>query len=319
MVKTIALGMAAVVVLSVAAGILLFWLRPIEVYAWLNRRALTRGGLQKSSVETTLGRQVFWQGGSGPTLVFLHGAGDNAGTWAQVAPHFTGDYRVLVLDLPGHGESALNHGTVGIGVELQGLEEVLDQEANGPVILVGNSMGAFVANLYAYKHPSNVAHLILVDGGAARHDFEGISLTPANREEARKLFSVMRDPSSPQTPGFVLDDFVRRTRTGALGQLMANRADFDSHYFLDGQMSKVTVPVDLLWGESDRLVPVDYAQRMLKELPNARLTRIPRCGHVPQIECPGEFVQALQHLLAQPPAAAAQSTAIRQESRQPVK
>lgn len=297
MVKRIVIGIAVFLMLLIAVGGLLFWLRPLEVFIWFSRRALTRGGLEKSSVETTLGRQVFWQGGSGPTLVFLHGAGDNAGTWAQVAPRFTHDYRVLVLDLPGHGDSALNNGSVSIGAELQGLEEVLEKKANGPVILVGNSMGAFVAMLYADKHPLKVAHLILVNGGAARQDFEGLSLTPANREEARTLFNAMRDPSSPPTPGFVLDDFVRRTRKGPLGQLMANRKEFDSHYFLGGHLSDVSVPVDLLWGESDRLVPVEYADRMLKELPNARLTRIPKCGHVPQVECPQTFLQALQKVL----------------------
>jgi abhydrolase domain-containing protein 6 len=301
MVKEMVIGTAALLILLIVSGVLLFWWRPLEVFGWFSRQALTRKGLRKASVETTLGRQVFWQGGSGPTLVFLHGAGDNAGTWAQVAPGFTRDYRVLVLDLPGHGESALNHGTVSIGAELQGLEEVLEQKANGPVILVGNSMGAFVAMLYAHKHPLKVAHLILVNGGAARHDFVGLTLTPANREEARRLFNAMRDPSSPPTPDFVLDDFIRRTRKGPLGQLMANRKEFDSQYFLDGQMSEVSVPVDLLWGESDRLVPVDYAERMAKELPIARLTRIPRCGHVPQVECPQGFLQALRQVLSQPP------------------
>jgi pimeloyl-ACP methyl ester carboxylesterase len=299
--KGIAVGIVGLIVLLIVVGVLLFWLRPLEVFAWFSRRALTRGGLQKSSVETSLGHQVFWQGGAGPTLVFLHGAGDNAGTWSQVAPRFIDKYRVLVLDLPGHGESALNHGTVSIGVELQGVEEVLDKETNGPLILVGNSMGAFVAMLYADKHPLKVAHLILVNGGAARHEFKGVTLTPANREEARALFDAMRDPGSPPTPGFVLDDFIRRTRNGPLGQLMANRKDLDSHYFLDGHISEVSVPVDLLWGESDRLVPVKYAEGMLKELPNARLTRLPRCGHVPQLECPLSFLRALKQVLSQPP------------------
>ncbi len=301
MVKKVLIGIGVFLILLIAAGALLVWLRPLEVYAWLSRRALTKAGLQKTSVETTLGRQVLWEGGAGPDLVFLHGAGDNAGTWAQIAPAFLHDHRVLVLDLPGHGESALNNGSVRIGAELQGLEEVLQKRAKGPVILVGNSMGAFVGMLYAHQHPLNVVHLILVNGGAVRHDFVGVTLTPTSREEAQALFAVMRDPDSPPTPGFVLDDFIRRTRTGPLGQLMANRKDFDSHYFLDGRVSEVSVPVDLLWGASDRLVPLEYAERMQKELPAARLTRIGRCGHVPQVECPRNFLQALQSALANLP------------------
>lgn len=297
--KRIAVGIAGFLILLVVAAGLLVWMRPLAVFEWSGRQALTRAGLEKTAVETSLGRQVLWQGGSGPTLVLLHGAGDQAGAWAQVAPALSREYRVLVLDLPGHGESGPTDKPITVGVITQGVEQVLQQKSNGPVILVGNSLGAFVAMLYAHRHPLQVARVIAVNGGAVRNDVKGLTLIPTNRDEAGKLFSAMRDPYAPAVPGWVLDDFIRRTPKGPLGQLMANRKDFES-YFLDGHLSEVSVPVDLLWGEADRLVPVEYAERMEKELPSARLTRIPRCGHVPQVECPQTFLQALQKILLKP-------------------
>jgi pimeloyl-ACP methyl ester carboxylesterase len=294
--KQIAVGVVGLLVLLIIVSGLLVWRRPLSVLEWFRRQALTRAGLKKTAVETSLGRQVLWQGGSGPTLVFLHGAGDQAGTWADVAPTFASQYQVLVLDLPGHGESGPTDKPITVGVITQGVEQVLQQKTNGPVILVGNSLGAFVAMLYAHRHPLQVARVI-----AVRNDLKGLTLTPTNRDEAGKLFGAMRDPYAPAVPGWVLDDFIRRTRKGPLGQLMANRKDFES-YFLDGHLSEVSVPVDLLWGEADRLVPVEYAERMEKELPSARLTRIPRCGHVPQVECPQTFLQALQKVLLKPQA-----------------
>ena len=76
-------------------------------------------------------------------------------------------------------------------------------------------------------------------------------------------------------------------------------------FVLDGRLGEVTVPVDIVWGASDRVMPLSYAERMLAELPRARLTELPRCGHVPQQECPAAFAEALGKLLAGPPPEAA--------------
>jgi pimeloyl-ACP methyl ester carboxylesterase len=76
---------------------------------------------------------------------------------------------------------------------------------------------------------------------------------------------------------------------------------------LIGRLGEITTPVDLLWGASDRLLPLAYAERMAAQLPAARVTPIARCGHVPQAECPERFAAALAELLAAaPPAPAAE-------------
>ena len=76
-------------------------------------------------------------------------------------------------------------------------------------------------------------------------------------------------------------------------------------HVLEGRLGEVTVPVDIVWGTSDRMMPVSYAERMLAGLPRARLTELPRCGHVPQQECPAAFAAALGKLLSGPPPATA--------------
>jgi pimeloyl-ACP methyl ester carboxylesterase len=72
-------------------------------------------------------------------------------------------------------------------------------------------------------------------------------------------------------------------------------------YVLEGRLHEVTVPADLLWGESDKLFSIAYARRMMSQLPAARLTTIPGCGHVPQQECPVRFGAALSDVLTMPP------------------
>src|SRR5690349_21765173 len=91
----------AVIFLVLAAAALAFWRYPLATLAWIHRRQLTMGGMQRTILPSPAGPQTFFQGGSGPTLVLLHGAGDQAGTWWTVIPRLAGSYRVLALDLPG--------------------------------------------------------------------------------------------------------------------------------------------------------------------------------------------------------------------------
>lgn len=290
------------IVALLAGGVLYVWKRPLTVFRALGRRALVKAGFEKKTLETRAGKQTFFRGGAGPVLVLIHGAGDQAGTFANVAPALAKRFTVLIPDLAGHGESAPPEGPISLGMVLDGLDTVLVKEAGSiPVTIAGNSMGAWVAILYAKKNPAHVKHLVLIDGGPLQGDPTDLTLLPKDREEARKVVAALRDPASPPIPGFVLDDIVRTARTGPIARLFAAK-DLPS-FLLDGQLGTIETPVDLVWGESDGLVPVTYANRMLSQLPNARLTTLRACGHAPQQECPAQLLSALEKALAAPPGA----------------
>lgn len=270
---------------------------PLAVAAWWGRRSLAAAGFTKIYVENSQGTQAAWQAGSGPALIFLHGLGDQSGTWASVAPAFVKDHRVLLLDLAGHGESAPATGSLNIGDMVDGLTSVLAKQT-GPVTIVGNSLGAWVAMLYSIEHPDRVQRIVLLNGGGISGERPDLTLMPANREEARKLFDALMDPGSPRVPDFVLDDVVREAHRGPIAR-MAAEVEVQQSYLLDDRLQEVKVPVDIVWGEADRMLPVDYARRMQAGLPAARLTIIPRCGHVPQQECPQTLTAALEKVLSQ--------------------
>lgn len=304
-VKKAGIAAAAAATLMAVAGILLLWKRPLAAYTWWSRRALARAGLEKVTVDTRAGRQLVWQGGSGRTLVLLHGAGDQAGTWSGVAAHLAGAYRLIIPDLPGHGDSAPSAGALSMDTVLAGTREVLDRLVpDQPVILVGNSLGGWLAMLLALESPERTARVIVVNGGGLMGERPDLTLTPGNREEARRLVSALRDPGSAFIPDFVLDDLVRQSAGGPIARLAAERQSVETH-LLEGRIQQIQVPVDLLWGESDRLLDVGYARRMAEQLPAARLTLIPHCGHAPQQECPPLFGETLLKILRQDPPEAA--------------
>jgi pimeloyl-ACP methyl ester carboxylesterase len=281
-------------------------LGPLARQAAEARAALTEAGFERVEVEAAGRRLVVWRGGSGPHLVLLHGSGQQAGAWSKVAPGLKDSgYTVHVPDLPGHGDSQPSEGALPMATLVEGVAAYVGS-LDGPAILVGNSLGAWLATIQAHRHPETVARAVLINGGALLNiPAEGLTLTPTTREEARKVMAAIRHPESPQLTDEELDELVSRSGTGATSRMMQDLPGLVSH-LLDGRLGEVTVPVDLVWGESDGLIPLAYAERMKDQLPRARLTVIEKCGHVPGAECPERLLAALKDVLAADPPAASE-------------
>lgn len=294
-----------VIVVPMMVGAWLVWKRPMKVDAWMSRLALGRCGMESRLIETSSGRMTLWEAGSGPPMVLLHGAGDQAGTWARVVAPLIADYHVVVPDLPGHWKSDPTEGPILVPQLVDGLAAVLDDCCGGePAILVGNSMGAWISFLYAVDHPERVSRLVAVNGGPLKVENPAVNLLPSNRDEARETMKGLMGPNTLMPPGFVLDDVVRWSKIGPAARLAerlaAGGSDADS-YVLDGRLHEVAVPVDLVWGDADDLFTMDYAEQLVDGLPAVRLTTVVDCGHISQRECPDRFLKALQQALSQPP------------------
>ncbi|HLF55432.1 MAG TPA: alpha/beta fold hydrolase [Thermoanaerobaculia bacterium] len=268
----------------------------------LRRAALAGAGFELRSLGEGGERLRYFDAGSGEPLLFLHGAGDQAGTWFEVAPAFSATYRLVVLDLPGHGESEPLTGDLPMATVVAGAERMLAEIARErPAIVVGNSMGAWIATLLAHRHPEQVARLVLVNGGAVPGDPGAPSLLPASREDAARLMTILRDPDSAPVPDWLLDELVRRAPTGETARMLRDLPGLFAH-MLPGRLGEIAVPADLLWGASDRMMTPAYAERMAAQLPASRLTFVEKCGHIPQLECAERFRAALADVLALPPA-----------------
>ena len=295
------LKIAAIVAAFMAVGLIAVvvwaWKNPMALYEMTTRRALASSGLERMSMALPGGELVRFEGGSGRDLIILHGAGDQAGGWAAVVPALTEDYRVIVLDLPGHGESDPAEGPLKLTTIVDGVAAFLDsREGKEPAVLIGHSLGALIAVRVTERRPEQVARVVLVNGGPLRWSAGALIEAPENREHARKLVDSLRDPSSPPIPDFVLDDIIQHYATGPVGRMAAEPGDMESH-LMDGRLHEFVTPVDIIWGESDGLIPVDYARRMAEEFETARLSLLPKCGHHPANECPERFIEKLKEVL----------------------
>lgn len=278
----------------VAWMVVSFRREPIASLEKMSRLSLRLGGAEKHAIDTPNGRLVYWTRGEGPVVFLVHGANDQAGLWSKSVARLEGSYRLVMPDMPGHGESDPGEGPIRFEMMLDALEALKEKESpDDPVALVGNSLGGWIALLYALDHPSHVRQIVLENSGGISVDYKGPSLVPTTREEARAVVEATVARAAA-VPDFILDDLVRRAPTSQIARMAGEDV---ASWVVDDRVGAIAVPTTLIWGEEDKVAPVEYARRVQSMIPGAELRTIARCGHIPHNECPDDFATLLSEAL----------------------
>lgn len=229
------------------------------------------------------GGLVWFEGGEGPsTLVLLHGTNDHAGTWFAVAPALARSYRLILPDLPGHGESEPRSGPIAMSRIVTSLEALLANERE--LTLAGNSFGGWIALIYALRNRERVARLILeASGGLARP--LGVPLTARTREEALVILRAVHGPRyEPQE--WVIEALLQR----GVDSPMLRLTELPQHD-IEARLREIDVPATLIWGADDGVVPLSYGQALRDAIPGAKLHVIDGAAHIPHIQQPARFLE----------------------------
>lgn len=254
------------------------------------------------TLDSPAGAQHYLAGGDGPPLVFLHGMGAVAASWLTVGQEFSAEYRVIIPDLAGHGASAPLTGEITFALQLAALEAVLRAECGEAAVLVGHSLGGWLACVLALSHAGFVRHVVSVNGPLLLPWPEGLSLIPDNRAAAAKLFAATSASGAPPVADAMLDAYMAYARSGPISRYNFN-LDAWQPYFLDESLHRFPCPVDLIWGMDDELVSYANAEILLRKLADVRVTQLEGCGHLPHIDAPRRFIEALRAVLARTSAA----------------
>jgi 3-oxoadipate enol-lactonase len=246
------------------------------------------------------------QFGEGPPLFLLHSLLSDRASFDAVVPELSQSFRVIVPELPGFGQSKAVSGDL-TGVADRIAEAVGDAAGGEDAIVLGNGYGGFVALQMAIRHPGLAAKLVLADCGAAfseagREAFRNMAvaskakgLTAITDTAMRRLFAPEFQAQHP--------DLMRDRREAFLRtDPEVFRAACDALAALDlrPQLSDVNVPVLVLVGEHDEATPPPMSHELAALLPNARLKIISGCAHVPQLQSPEMFLEAIGDFLAVP-------------------
>ena len=244
--------------------------------------------------------------GEGLPLVFLHAFPLSHTMWTPQAEAFSGNYRVIRLDLRGHGEPEGDRRNFGLDDYADDVIALLDHLKVPRAVIIGLSMGGYTAFSIIRRHAARVQALVLADTRAPAddEDVRDVRITMAdvtkkkgNGAIATLMLPKLLAPSTPQTnPG--LTTLVREMILAAkpewiVNDLMAMAARPDSTELL----AQITCPTLVIIGEEDLATPMADSQFMADRIRNCTLAVIPKAGHLTNIEQPDAFNTALESFL----------------------
>jgi 3-oxoadipate enol-lactonase len=242
--------------------------------------------------------------GKGTPLFLFHSLLSDRASFDAIAPELAKSFRVIVPELPGFGRSqAVGGGLPDIADRMT--EAVRDAAAVEPAIVLGNGYGGFVALQMAIRHRGVASRFIFADCGAAfsesgREAFRNMAAASKAKGLAAITDVAMRRLFAPEfqaaNPTLMADRRAAFLRTDeeVFRAACAQLAELD----LRNELAKVTVPALVLVGEQDEATPPPMSHELAAGLPDARLRIIAGCAHVPQLQAPRVFLDAIADFVA---------------------
>jgi 3-oxoadipate enol-lactonase len=243
------------------------------------------------------------QSGRGPAFFLFHSLLSDRASFDAVAPKLSQSFRLIVPELPGFGGSkAVSGGLAAVADRMA--EAVKDAAGGDETIVLGNGYGGFVALQMAIRHPGIATRLIFADCGAAfsdegRQAFRNMAAASKARGLAaitdvamRRLFAPVFQASHPDLMRDRREAFLK-TDPEVFQAACADLAELD----VRPELGKVAVPALVLVGEHDEATPPPMSRELAALLPNARLKIIAGCAHVPQLQSPEIFLDAIGDFL----------------------
>jgi pyruvate dehydrogenase E2 component (dihydrolipoamide acetyltransferase) len=239
-------------------------------------------------------------------VLLLHGFGADLNTWMFMQPELADGRRTVALDLPGHGGSVKEVGA-GDPESLTGFAEgALDALSLERVHLVGHSMGGAIALLAALRRPDRVASVTLIAsaglGAEINTSFIGGFVRATRRREAADVLSLLvYDPALVSRT--MIEDVLRYKRLDGVSEGLARIAEA---WFAGGRQSldlaqritRLAMPVQVIWGREDRIIPVAHAEALASRLP---VHLLGEAGHLPHMEKASEVTRLVKRFIQRPP------------------
>jgi len=240
---------------------------------------------------------VYSEGGTGETILMVHGFGGNKDNWLRFAKFFTPQYHVIIPDLPGYGESTrLQDARYNIMAQVERLNAFCKGLGISQFHMVGNSMGGNISGNYAAKYPEMVKTLALFASSGVKSPIQS---------ELERLLQKGFNPVVVHSQAdfnrylkfiFVKPPFIPPIAKRVFAEEAAAEKSKNEKLFqdmlmddleLESNLSKIPQPTFILWGDTDRVLDVSSVS-IFEKIRNHKKVIMKDCGHVPMIERPEE-------------------------------
>lgn len=290
------------------------WLRIVEVF--IMTITLTAGNAGAAPVDRTIAvnglniHYVEWGGADKPPLVLMHGIARVAHSFDHLAPRFADRYRVIAIDMRGHGDSAWDpQGSYVVEDYVKDVAAIIAALKLKNMVLWGNSTGGRVVQMIAGQTPGLVRAVIVEDVGPERP--REVSNRRADRmaKEANGWASfddlyAQAQKENPRTPEAILKPFVQHaSRKRDDGRIVWKRDPAILNGFVPTELwttvKKIKAPIIYILGGASNIVPAQTQMDIRRELKQSEIVMMPGLGHYPSDEKPDEFVAIVERFLAE--------------------
>jgi pimeloyl-ACP methyl ester carboxylesterase len=266
-------------------------------------------------------RRAYRIAGSGPAILLVHGIGDNSTTWNTVQTKLAQRFTVIAPDLLGHGKSDKPRADYSVAAYANGMRDLLSVLDIERVTILGHSLGGGVAMQFAYQFPHLVERLILVGAGGVTKDVNFV-LRWASLPMGSEAVALLRVPlvlPAVQIMGRVvgmalgstglgrdlpdvlriLDDLPEPMASAAFSRTLRAVVDWRGQIvtMLDRCYLTEAVPVQIVWGTKDVVVPVRHAWMAHAAMPGSRLEIFEGSGHFPFHDDPARFIDVVERFI----------------------
>jgi pimeloyl-ACP methyl ester carboxylesterase len=317
--KIIGIGLAVLIGLPVLLFLIVPFLipvppleniKPVEDLADPDSRFISLNGLKVHYKEAGSGE---------PLILLLHGFGASTYSWREVITPLADYGTVVAYDRPAFGLTSRPMPGEWTGASPYGLDAqadlavaIMDAYGARKAILIGNSAGGQVALYTALKYPDRVQALVLVDAAVygeglvpswarfllftPQMDRLGPLLVRSIQESGNDIIlKAWHDPS--KVTAEILANYRKPLQADNWDRALWELTKANESLNLDKRLNELHLPVLVVTGDDDRIIPTEQSLRLAGEIPGAQLTVFTACGHVPQEECPDQFLQAVTPFL----------------------